>query len=335
MIICYEVKTMIKKIAFILPLILFLIMVFLSVNQASASTDTDFIASVTWPYAPFWINATTITFPSVSVPMYVLPAVTTNVLTDLKYLTSTIYVWKYTATVKFTYGGYTGVYAPFMLNGSAFPEFGFWDYSDTNTYTTVRVAVGPYPPSLGSSISLSYGVFYDFVQYSIWNCTTNTATTQLKVFSAGTTTQIGSTSTQTVSSSSFSGSVSFVWAGGGGNIMVIENENVYKGTLSPSPPGHPSVSFLDIPANLALATGLSLLSAGLVCGFMLELACVLPVLVFTDNTLVITIFAIIGLCLGVAFQWLPYVCLILIVLIIALMYADKFRKILTSGEGEK
>lgn len=96
------------------------------------------------------------------------------------------------------------------------------------------------------------------------------------------------------------------------------------------------ISLLDLPAHLAVALGISTLAAGLLCGFFLELAFVLPVLIFTDNTLVIMIFSIIGLCIGVVLGWLPYVCLILIILIIALLYAGKVRDLLTGGStGEE
>jgi hypothetical protein len=106
--------------------------------------------------------------------------------------------------------------------------------------------------------------------------------------------------------------------------------NYYVSSWTPPPP-----SIIDIPAHLSDATGLSVLASGLICGFMLELACVLPVLIFTDNPLVLTIFAIIGLCIGVAIGWLPYVTLILIILIIALNYANKIRGFITGGDSEK
>lgn len=117
---------------------------------------------------------------------------------------------------------------------------------------------------------------------------------------------------------------------------MADNINIsfnYTYTPTTTPIG---INVLDIPTHLALLMGISVLTAGLLCGLVLELFIVLPVIILTDNTLVITIFAIIGLCLGVALGWMPYVTLILIILIIALLFANKIRGFITgSGEGEK
>lgn len=115
--------------------------------------------------------------------------------------------------------------------------------------------------------------------------------------------------------------------------MALYNVETFPPTFPTTSGGTTTggVNLLNIPIQLSIALGISVLTAGLICGFILELCFVLPVLIFTDNALVLMIFSILGICTGVAIGWLPYVCLILIILIVALLYAGKVRDLITGG----
>lgn len=94
------------------------------------------------------------------------------------------------------------------------------------------------------------------------------------------------------------------------------------------------INLLDIPLRIGLALGISATIGGLLVSIFVLMCILICVTMFTDSLLIIASFLIIGMCGLIGIGWLPYFTLIIIIVMIALMLADKVSNMIAGHGGQ-
>lgn len=308
----------------------------LTVNAVS---DQAMINSLIWDSTPIWSNSTTITKSIGSLTM--LPYnVTSNAQNDFNltlYNNTNVCAYKYTFRLYKVYGGYPTQPDTLYLEGTSLKYIGIYLLSGASGTYTISSYIGG---SASGSFTLNYGSTYDIQQIVVFNNTYTTYswyTSNLTVYTGG---HLGENSYKINSASYSYGNVGFsftndghiMYGGASGDTHLISNQYVYKVTTGTTPPSSSgtNIDITQIPIQLGLRLGISIFASGIIVVIILLLFVELPLMIFaSDNIILMTIFGILILCVGVALTWLPLWTLIIVVVLVALLFADVFRKFLT------
>jgi hypothetical protein len=92
------------------------------------------------------------------------------------------------------------------------------------------------------------------------------------------------------------------------------------------------VDLTHLPDQVANALGISVFAAGILCFIVMTFAFMLPAMIWGKKGSMASLFIGVGvLGFGIAVAWLPFWFLLIIVLIIALMFGQQARDMITGG----
>jgi hypothetical protein len=92
------------------------------------------------------------------------------------------------------------------------------------------------------------------------------------------------------------------------------------------------IDLTAIPTQLGAALGVSTFIAGLIASAFLLLMFDMPIVIFSKNPMMLSVMTVLVLCIDVALTWLPYFTLVIIVFMLALLFASEMRTWIT-GRG--
>ncbi|MCJ7805726.1 hypothetical protein MUP46_03740 [Patescibacteria group bacterium] len=93
-----------------------------------------------------------------------------------------------------------------------------------------------------------------------------------------------------------------------------------------------SVDLTHLPDQVANALGIPVFAAGILCFVVMTFALMLPAMIWGKKGSMASLFIGIGvLGFGIAVAWLPFWFLLIIILIIAVMFAEDVRNMITGG----
>jgi hypothetical protein len=89
------------------------------------------------------------------------------------------------------------------------------------------------------------------------------------------------------------------------------------------------IDLTQIPTQLGIALNIPAFAAGILASAFMLLMFDMPIVIFSKNMMMLAIMSVLVLCIDVALTWLPYYCLIIIVFMLALMFASEMRTWIT------
>jgi hypothetical protein len=93
-----------------------------------------------------------------------------------------------------------------------------------------------------------------------------------------------------------------------------------------------SVDLTHLPDQVANALGIPVFAAGILCFIIMTFALMLPAMIWGKKGSMASLFIGLGvLGFGIAVAWLPFWFLLIIILIIAVMFAEDVRNMITGG----
>lgn len=93
------------------------------------------------------------------------------------------------------------------------------------------------------------------------------------------------------------------------------------------------IDLLNIPTQLGAALGVSPFVGGLIASTFMLLMFDMPIIIFgRDQPMIIAVMTIMVLCIDVALTWLPYFTLVIMIFMLALLFASEMRTWIT-GRG--
>ena len=94
----------------------------------------------------------------------------------------------------------------------------------------------------------------------------------------------------------------------------------------------PLFDITQIPTNIGTALGTTSTVGGLLASAFMLLMFDMPIVIFSKNIMMLTVMTVMVLCLDVALTWLPYFVLIIVIFMLALLFASEMRTWIT-GRG--
>ena len=92
------------------------------------------------------------------------------------------------------------------------------------------------------------------------------------------------------------------------------------------------VDLTHLPDQVANALGIPVFAAGILCFIVMTFAFMLPAMIWGKKGSMASLFIGLGvLGFGIAVAWLPFWFLLIIILIIAVMFAEDVRNMITGG----
>jgi len=92
------------------------------------------------------------------------------------------------------------------------------------------------------------------------------------------------------------------------------------------------IDLTQVPTQLGAALNISSFAAGLIASAFMLLLFDLPIVIFSRNTMLLSVMTILVLCIDVALTWLPYFTLVIVIFMLALLFASEMRTWIT-GRG--
>jgi hypothetical protein len=92
------------------------------------------------------------------------------------------------------------------------------------------------------------------------------------------------------------------------------------------------IDLTQVPTQLGAALNISSFAAGLIASAFMLLLFDLPIVVFSRNAMLLSVMTILVLCIDVALTWLPYFTLVIVIFMLALLFASEMRTWIT-GRG--
>ena len=99
---------------------------------------------------------------------------------------------------------------------------------------------------------------------------------------------------------------------------------------STSTSGNSGIDLSQLPVSISSWSGLPVFASGIIATLVLFLFAEMLILIFaSDNLVLIVIVGVLVISIGVSLTWLPFYTIIGVIFVIALLFADVFRKLIT------
>jgi hypothetical protein len=92
------------------------------------------------------------------------------------------------------------------------------------------------------------------------------------------------------------------------------------------------IDLTQIPTQLGIALNIPTFTAGLIASAFMLLMFDMPIVVFSKNAMLLSVMTILVLCIDTALTWLPYFTLVIVIFMLALLFASEMR-IWITGRG--